>query len=88
MSGTIQDAIQGLGSNNLRNSFLFVEREIGLQLIYYIFFGNKERGERENHRESFIFKHSLGFIGFFKEEKIKVESVLHHFKGDKNVALF
>lgn len=43
MSGTIQDVIQVLGSNNLRNSFQFVEREIGLQLIYYMFFGNKEK---------------------------------------------
>lgn len=66
MSGTIQDVIQVLGSNNLRNSFQFVEREIGLQLVYYILFGNKERGELENHRESFIFKYWLDFIFFLK----------------------
>lgn len=69
MSGTVQDVIQVLGSNRLRNSFQFVEREIGLQLVYYTFFGNKERGELENHRESFLFKHRLDFIGFFKGVK-------------------
>lgn len=60
MSGTIQDVIQILGSNNLRNSFQFVEREIGLKLIYYIFFGNKEKGELENHRE-FYFQIQIRF---------------------------
>lgn len=53
MSGTIPDMIQILGSNNLGNSFQFVERDIGLQLVYYIFFGSKERGELKIHREPF-----------------------------------
>lgn len=67
MSGTIQDVIQILGSNNLRNSFQFVEQEIGLQLVYYILSGNKERGELENHRKSFVFKHKLDFTVFLKK---------------------
>lgn len=66
MSSTIQDVIQILGSNNLRNSFQFVEREVGLQLVYYILSGNKERGELENHMKSFVFKHKVDFIGFLK----------------------
>lgn len=53
MSGTIPDMIHVLGSTNLGNYFQFVERDIGLQLAYCIFFGNKERGELKIHRESF-----------------------------------
>lgn len=64
--GTIQDVNQVLGRINLRNSFQFVEREIGLQLIYYMFFRKKVNLKITGN---LIFKNRFAFIGFFKKAK-------------------
>lgn len=52
-----------------------MEREIGLQFIHCILFGNKERSQLEDHRDSSVFICSLDFIIKINGEKVGKEKV-------------